>query len=555
MRKMILFLIATSFAFTALAAESPYKAVPYEGDCEAHSGENPREYFFCDGTYWSRGQQRDKLPLYVSPGARVDYLMNTTEYDELNKFSEDCNNFYNANNYEEELKLAQSWQDIYAQKFGSEHAFVIYPLLYSGIALYYLNRFDEAEALMTKALAIAEKNNGFDHRTISEVRTLGWRVDKAKRQGDVSKSRSQAAAAAGRQAEKATANAASSATSNEGSAGTEDYSGVLMWIGIAVLAVIVGYGIVKTFQDEAVFFSGHDDLFLSLVPFGLFLVGRAYNSSPSFRGLMIISAIAAIAYSYIKAFRCNPGQKFLAFSIGTGRCTVGYVIPLLMVLFYFSGNSRRKGEADTAYALRRGFERLETLATIAGLGYILERLVGHSQATLDKRAAIATAEAFGIFKNAGAEDNPQLVQAQSVTPAPQQSGEPLKDSGGWLDVPHPAGITTAQKLAYPDPRPAVFDQSVKAWLLRLTVWGDVKIFHNDPAFGEKRKPVSPETLEKKLCDDKLNELFGLWDIELAAVDKVRLFRPFIDLDGKRVVEEFFVEIDLKPILKKCLGRK
>lgn len=132
--------------------------------------------------------------------------------------------------------------------------------------------------------------------------------------------------------------------------------------------------------------------------------------------------------------------------------------------------------------------------------------------------------------------------------------EDIKEIKEWIGVQAPQ-MTTQQKLAYPDPRPCNFDNSLEFWLERISKWGRLHFYHIDPEFHGKRKMEIPRSVfVKKIKDARLNKMFGLWDVELLAINKVKIFREYNGLDGRRYVEEFIVEIDLKPELKKALKR-
>jgi len=127
--------------------------------------------------------------------------------------------------------------------------------------------------------------------------------------------------------------------------------------------------------------------------------------------------------------------------------------------------------------------------------------------------------------------------------------------GGWLNVPRPQ-MTMEEMLAYPDPRPCNFDSSIEFWLDRISRWGRLHFWHIDPEFQGRRKvEVTRSEFVKKIRDPQLNEMFGVWHIELLAANKVRLYRDYHGLDGRRYREEFIVEIDLRPELQEALRGK
>lgn len=123
-----------------------------------------------------------------------------------------------------------------------------------------------------------------------------------------------------------------------------------------------------------------------------------------------------------------------------------------------------------------------------------------------------------------------------------------------------AGLTPEEiqrqrnELAHPDPRPCDFDITFEAWLMRISMWGKIKITHNDPGFGIKGESISKDKFIDVLTDDSTVKVSGKWKIELIDINKVRMAREYRTLSGKNVTEEFLVEIDLKPELKQALKR-
>lgn len=109
------------------------------------------------------------------------------------------------------------------------------------------------------------------------------------------------------------------------------------------------------------------------------------------------------------------------------------------------------------------------------------------------------------------------------------------------------------QLAHPDPRPCEFDKTFEAWLMRLSLWGTLTITHIDPEFQQK-EVLNQEKFLYLLTDESLLEAFGAWHIELVEVNVVRFWRNITGLDGRNYTEACVVEIDLKPELRRQLGR-
>lgn len=92
----------------------------------------------------------------------------------------------------------------------------------------------------------------------------------------------------------------------------------------------------------------------------------------------MVSAFGALIYNYFRAFQYNSHSKFLAFCIGTGRVTFGYLLPVIVVLGLFcalGGGERRKGESLRDYKERRAAEAAASAAVLASLGTLFTKLI------------------------------------------------------------------------------------------------------------------------------------------------------------------------------------
>ena len=108
-------------------------------------------------------------------------------------------------------------------------------------------------------------------------------------------------------------------------------------------------------------------------------------------------------------------------------------------------------------------------------------------------------------------------------------------------------------LSYPDPLPMDFDDNLEAWLLRISNWGKIKITHKNPEDRINRTMDADQFLSYIDNQDR-NGAYGLFDVEAPKIDRVRYYRSFWSIDGKKVTEEIIVDIDLKPSLKESLKR-
>jgi hypothetical protein len=106
------------------------------------------------------------------------------------------------------------------------------------------------------------------------------------------------------------------------------------------------------------------------------------------------------------------------------------------------------------------------------------------------------------------------------------------------------------ELAVPDVRPCDFDVTFEAWLDRLSIWGKIRIKHTDPEFRFRGEVTQKKFLDKMANDSYMVKAFGKWELERTALNKCRLWRDYVGLDGKKYTEEFLVEVELKPDWKK-----
>ena len=110
---------------------------------------------------------------------------------------------------------------------------------------------------------------------------------------------------------------------------------IVFILAIITLLIIIALSVQKAADGTVVFFSSYFDLFLSHLPLIVMVLISMVSSasedknagSPSsvYMGLILM----AIGYNYIKAFSDNSDTPALALCVGTGRITVGYIIPIL----------------------------------------------------------------------------------------------------------------------------------------------------------------------------------------------------------------------------------
>lgn len=108
-------------------------------------------------------------------------------------------------------------------------------------------------------------------------------------------------------------------------------------------------------------------------------------------------------------------------------------------------------------------------------------------------------------------------------------------------------------LNIPCALPGDFDGTLEAWLLRISIWGKIKITHINPDNDIKRTITTGQFLE--YIDDQVrNEAYGLFDVEEVELNKIRFYRKFMGIYGKDITEEIIVDIDLRSDLKAAIKK-
>ena len=112
-----------------------------------------------------------------------------------------------------------------------------------------------------------------------------------------------------------------------------------------------------------------------------------------------------------------------------------------------------------------------------------------------------------------------------------------------------------RSLAYPDLRPQPFDGTYRAWLIRVSVWGEFSIKHTDlgPDREFRDKVVGHQVFLDRIegADEEAGKLSS-WKAELPKVNKVVLSRDYVSWDGKKYKESFTIEVKLKSSLQNAL---
>jgi hypothetical protein len=123
----------------------------------------------------------------------------------------------------------------------------------------------------------------------------------------------------------------------------------------------------------------------------------------------------------------------------------------------------------------------------------------------------------------------------------------------WLDIPAPK-MTPHEMLAYPDPRPQAFDISMDFYLDRISLWGKLKFYYSDTFYRVKNQEITRKRFLELIRDEDMLKMFGIWDDDAIAHNKILFTRTYKGLDGKKHKQELLIVIDLREELKNALRR-
>jgi uncharacterized membrane protein YadS len=132
-----------------------------------------------------------------------------------------------------------------------------------------------------------------------------------------------------------------------------------------------------------IFFSSYFDLFLSFLPFIVLVISLIVIDSKSEEDnleiptwAILAAIIAATLYNYVKAYLDNRHAKFLAFCVGTGRITLGYLIPIIIILSLLElFSDREEKESKSEWITRKVMPGL----ILVGASAFLHSLIGYSR--------------------------------------------------------------------------------------------------------------------------------------------------------------------------------
>ena len=106
-------------------------------------------------------------------------------------------------------------------------------------------------------------------------------------------------------------------------------------------------------------------------------------------------------------------------------------------------------------------------------------------------------------------------------------------------------------LAEPCAMPYEQDGTLEAWLLRISLWGKIKIIWKNPEDYINKYMSNAEFLNH-VDNQKFNGMYGKWQVEEVEINRIRFYREFMGISGENNVEEMIVSIDLRPDLKEKL---
>lgn len=451
---------------------------------------------------------------------------------------------------------------------------------------YFLQKkFDKAEELFKRTLELEEKTLGVNHPNVAATRQYLEQIHSFQvKQQNITSVPAPVPADKPIQEESSDLKqpehlevAVDQPDSVEKGKPSNNFGGVI----IITLIVISGIGIFKTFDGSAIFFNSYADLFLSVVPSALFILGFiiVFIGGKVSEGLFISTAVAAVGYNFFRGFQLNWHNKFLAFCVVVGRITAGYLIPVLIAFVYMTGGTaKRQGEKNEVYEVRKLHNTFMVLGFIGGLIALLKSLVrspaGRQQQISDKRGGVSVAPDGNIVSKEKEQKNPaegsdkgkgtikcpycsEEIKAEAIKCRycgeffdKKQNTEKLKENGHvGLTIP---ADELRKNLSSSDIRPGAFDVTIPAWLFRINQWGKVKIEYVDPIMMNRKREIGEEEFVKIMMDPEGLEAFGQWNTEVLDVNKLVIFRDFTGLDGKKQKEKFFVTIDLRDELKQAL---
>jgi len=304
------------------------------------------------------------------------------------------------------------------------------------------------------------------------------------------------------------------------------------WLIVAIVAGLffAVCGVARALDMKVVFFYDFLDVAISfLFPaalIALFIIDDEDNRKLTYFG-MWGAASGASVYSFARAFAHNRRRPVSAFCVGVGRLVFGYFVPFFALFAtIFGGPRKAKGETEAEYRMRAAIEKATWLAALAGLAVLLMRLVN------------------------GKSINRATFRGHDSGKAPD--GEMQAPKLDYASGPEPSANRQVQEdLSSPEIVPVSTDGTIEAWLVRIGLWGNVRFSYQEPN-AEQRLPVQQSEFLNRMNDESRTRMFGRWGVVKDGLSAMHFERTFVDTDDEKKVERLFVEVDLKPEVKKAL---
>jgi len=109
------------------------------------------------------------------------------------------------------------------------------------------------------------------------------------------------------------------------------------------------------------------------------------------------------------------------------------------------------------------------------------------------------------------------------------------------------------QMSIADARPNDLDGTLEAWLVRIGLWGKIKITRKDPE-NKINKEINKDEFLNYIDDYELNVIRGKWNVIEEKINVIKFVRNFWSINGREEKEELKIEIDLRDDLKKLLKK-
>jgi hypothetical protein len=238
---------------------------------------------------------------------------------------------------------------------------------------------------------------------------------------------------------------------------------IVLILAVVALLVLIALSIQKAADGKVVFFSSYFDLFLSHLPLIVMVLISMASSASENENAGSPSSVytglfwSAIGYNYIKAFSDNSNTPFLAFCVGTGRITVGYLISIIILLNLTTlYSAKREGQSPQEFQAAK----LSSLVSLGGCIWLISKLVGRNPRRVHYSDADEDSVEDDDFDVDGdgdgcaedydfdAEEDQYEYRQQQYT-RPQPDSEPAKSFDPYEVLGIPQGATQDQiKQAY-----------------------------------------------------------------------------------------------------------